>query len=246
MNKLEINKLKKQLEQTYKYRIELHTHTSPVSPCSEISSERTAEIYNEYGYHGIVVTNHFYKKIFDGMDKETAVAFYMKDFYDTKKACEKYNIKAYLGIEISFKNENPNDFLIYGADESTVKICYDYLESTVADFRREVNLNDSIFIQAHPFRHTTGPCDSSLVDGIEAFNMHPLHNSATGFALKYAKENKLDIITAGSDYHHPNRNHEAVSALRLKTLPDNSYELAKILKSRDYILELGEQSIVLP
>lgn len=243
---MDIKELKQELENTYKYRIEIHTHTSPVSPCSEISPEKTAEIYHQYGYHGIVVTNHFYNKIFAGMNKEEAIAFYMKDFYDTKKACEEYNIKTYFGIEISFKNENPNDFLIYGADENILRKSYDYLERTLSDFRKGVNLSGSLFIQAHPFRHTTGPCDVSLVDGIEAFNMHPLHNSASGLALKYAKDNNLNIITCGSDYHHLDRNHEAVSALRLKNLPEDSYEIAKILKSGDYVLELGGQSIVLP
>ena len=58
---------------------------------------------------------------------------------------------------------------------------------------------------------------------------------------------KLDFfVTAGSDFHHKNLGHEAVSAIRTKDLPKDSYELAKILKSGDYALEIGEDAIVLP
>ena len=215
---MDIYNLKKELENTYKYKVELHTHTTPVSPCSEITPEKTAEIYYNHGYHAITLTNHFYNKIFEGMNKEDAIAYYMKDYYDTKKHCEKYNIKVYFGIEISFKKENPNDFLIYGADEEIAKECFDYLDSNLLEFRKSVNLNNSLFVQAHPLRGKSGPCDASLVDGVEGFNMHPGHNSAIGISLKYAKENKLNIITAGSDYHHLEKNHEAVSAVRLKIL----------------------------
>ena len=56
----------------------------------------------------------------------------------------------------------------------------------------------------------------------------------------------MNIKTAGSDFHHKGKGHEGVSALRTKTLPKDSFELAKILKSGDYLFEIGGDSIVLP
>ena len=88
-------------------------------------------------------------------------------------------------------------------------------------------------------------CNPELLDGAETFNLHPGHNSRIGIAVRYAAENGLKITTAGSDFHHPDRGHEAVSALRTKDLPKDSFHLAKILKSGDYIFEVGENNIVL-
>ena len=88
--------------------------------------------------------------------------------------------------------------------------------------------------------------DASLLDGAETFNMHPGHNAAIGLSVKYAKENGLTITTAGSDFHHLNVKHEGVSALRTRTLPKDSFELAELLKQGDYLFEIGGEAIVLP
>ena len=34
----------------YKYKIDFHTHTSPVSPCSQITPQRMVEAYKELGF----------------------------------------------------------------------------------------------------------------------------------------------------------------------------------------------------
>ena len=54
-----VNKLKEKLVKKYRYRTELHAHTSPASPCSEISPEEMAKTYHEKGYDAVVVANHF-------------------------------------------------------------------------------------------------------------------------------------------------------------------------------------------
>ena len=87
---------------------------------------------------------------------------------------------------------------------------------------------------------------AEFLDGVEVFNMHPGHNSRIGLAALYANENKGPIITAGADFHHPKLNHEGLSALRTENLPEDSFALAKLLRSQDYVLELGRGTIVLP
>ena len=62
----------------------------------------------------------------------------------------------------------------------------------------------------------------------------------------YAAENGLPIVTAGSDYHHPNRRHEGVAALRSDRLPADSFDLAARLKSGHYLLEIGRNHLVIP
>ncbi|MBE6740660.1 MAG: PHP domain-containing protein [Ruminococcaceae bacterium] len=237
--------LKEQLINEYPYKIELHAHTKPVSPCSEISPTEMVETYNKKGYNGIAITNHFIEWMFNDKTKEDSLNYYLSDFEETKKEAEKYGIKVYLGIELRF-NENNNDYLIYGADREILSICYDNFHAGIEKFRKEIKLPNSVFIQAHPFRDGMELVDPDLLDGIETFNLHPGHNSRVALAARYAKENNILIKTAGSDFHHPDKGHEAVSALRTKVLPEDSFELAEILKSGDYIFEIGEDSILIP
>ena len=49
--------LKKLLEKEYKYRIELHAHTSPVSHCGHKSPEEQVELYKKAGFVEIAREN---------------------------------------------------------------------------------------------------------------------------------------------------------------------------------------------
>lgn len=80
--------------------------------------------------------------------------------------------------------------------------------------------------------------------GVEIMNLHPGQNSAVANSTRYAYETNAKIKTAGSDFHQVS--HLACSALRAKAVPEDSFELAKLLKSGDYIFEIGENAIVLP
>lgn len=245
--------LKEQLNKEYPYRIELHAHTKPESRCSEISPEELVETYKKLGYDGICVTNHFmgYNRYIDaeympGETKEEQLEFYLNGYRKAKEHGDKIGIKVYLGLEIRFAKENENDYLIYGVDDEITSICYDNFREDLAYFRKNANLDKSVFIQAHPLRNGMEQVKPELLDGMETFNMHPGHNASIGIAVRYAKENNRKICTVGSDYHHKNRGHEGVSALRTKLLPKDSFELAEILKSGDYLFEIGGESIVLP
>ena len=236
---------KNKLLKGYDKRIELHAHTSPVSRCSQVSPAEMARTYHEKGYDAIVITNHFVLGWLDGKTKEEQIDWYLSDYEETKKEALKYGMTVILGAEIRF-TENTNDYLIFGVNRDVLSVCYDYLDKGLKVFRKEVKLPDSVFIQAHPFRDNIEVCDPSLLDGMETFNMHPGHNSRVGIAVRYAAENGLKITLPGSDFHHPNKGHEAVSALRTKTVPKDSYELAKLIKTGDYIFEIGENALVLP
>lgn len=247
------NEFKEQLNREYPYRIELHAHTKPQSRCSEIEPEELAETYKNLGYDGVCVTNHFMgynrhidSEYMDGETKEERLEYYLSGYKDTKKAGEKIGLKVYLGLEIRFSKENENDYLIYGVDDEITDVCYDNFREDLATFRKNVPLPKSVFIQAHPMRNGMEQVNPELLDGMETFNMHPGHNASIGKVVKYAKENNLKITTAGGDYHHKNRGHEGVSAIRTKVLPADSFELAEVLKSGDYLFEVGGNALVLP
>ncbi len=201
---MNLKKLKTKLNNRYKHRIELHAHTKPVSPCSEISPKEMAETYKKLGYDAITITNHFY--LSNKLSKEEYINGYLKDFTETKKYGAELGLKVYLGAEIRFA-ENNNDYLIYGVNENMLQEIYDLLPYGVEKFRNNYKMNDSVFIQAHPMRDGIERIAPELLDGSEVFNMHPYFNARLGLAALYAKRENHSIITAGSDFHHPNQEH---------------------------------------
>ena len=243
---MNISEIKNQIEKEYPYRTELHAHTSPASECSEVTPEEMVRIYNEKGYNAVVITNHFSLIPLGDKTIEEAVEIYIDDYNRAVKAAEGTELTVILGTEIRFANENYNDYLIYGVDADILKKCCEYFKDGVERFRKELELKDSIFVQAHPFRNNMERCNPQFLDGVEIMNMHPNHNGRNGIAVRYAYENKIHVKTIGSDFHHPNLGHEAVSALRTKQIPKDSFDLAKILRSGDYAFEIGENVIVLP
>lgn len=234
--------LKTELLRTYRYRIELHAHTAPVSSCSEISPELMAEIYAREGYDAVVITNHF---LYSSSDKFAYIDEYMNGYEQTKKAGEKFGLSVFLGAEIRF-TENYNDYLLYGVDRKMLEDIYDLLPYGLSEFRKNYPLGNSVLIHAHPFRDGMTEVSSSLLDGIEVFNMHPGHNSRIAIASKNARRSAISLITAGSDFHHLNRDHEAGASLRSSVLPRDSFELATLLKSEDYLLEIGKNNLIIP
>lgn len=240
---MSLKKLKSKLQSEYKYRIELHAHTSPMSGCSEISPIEMVDTYKKLGYDAVVITNHFIFK-HDHRPKEQYIEDFIKNFEETKEYGEKEGLKVYLGAEIRF-TENNNDYLVFGVNKEMLYEIYDLLPKGLKNFRKSYPMPNSIFIQAHPMRDGMQPVDTSLLDGIEVYNMHPGHNSRVGQVAVYAKENGKEIITAGSDFHHKNKKHEGVAAVRTATLPEDSFSLTKILREKNYLLEIGRNNIIL-
>ena len=241
---MDIKKLKAELMKEYCVQTELHAHTSPASSCSEISPEEVAVIYKELGYDAVTIANHFVYG-YQGLSKNEVIDRFFDNYQRAKKKGDEIGIKVFLAAEIRFE-ENENDYLIFGVDRKMMEEIYDLLPYGIENFRRTYSMPDSVFIQAHSFRDDMEMVDPALLDGIETFNMHPNHNSRVGIAVKYANEQNFSVVTAGSDFHHLNRKHEGVSAIRSKYLPEDTFELAKLLKSGDFLLEVGMNNIVLP
>lgn len=234
--------LKNTLAATYPYRLELHAHTNPASPCGDATPEELVQLYLDAGFDGVVMTNHFSHAAFGNLSREAFVQSQMSDYDRACKAAQGTKLKIYLGVEARF-DENGNDYLLYGVDEKILGKIYDYLDKGLAAFRAEVKLPGSVLIQAHPFRNGCEPVDAKLLDGVEVFNMHPNHNSRCILAALYAKENGISLTTAGTDFHHLKTGHIATTAVRCRELPTNSFGVAQLLKSGDYIFEIGDKFV---
>lgn len=218
-----------ELIKEYKYKIELHAHTSPVSACGDVLAEEVVRIYAEAGVDALVITNHLSPWFLGTVDE------YIDDYYRAKLTGDKLGINVIFGCEIRFE-ENANDYLVFGISPEDIEAMKTYIPKTIHEFYKEFKNDKNVILQAHPFRKGMVLASLEDIDGIESFNLHPNHNSSIGYAAKYAKEHGM-LVSCGSDYHH--LGHHAMALLRSKTLPENSYELAEILKSRDYLFDLS-------
>lgn len=225
----------------YQYKTELHLHTSPASGCSEIPPELAVRLYADLGYHSIVVCNHF----FDGMrfreDKQQCIDAYLADYDLAVEAGKKYGVNVILGCEIRF-TENINDYLLFGIDRDFLDFAYGSLDMGIEEFSKQFRDDGRLLIQAHPFRNGMTEVAPEYLDGIETFNMHPNHNSRVALASRYAKKHNL-ISTTGTDFHHPG--HEGMAALLTQIEIKTSHDIVDVLRSGDYIFEIGG-SILLP
>lgn len=225
----------------YKYKIDAHCHTHPGSRCSEVTPKMLVDVYKENGVDAVCITNHLSPEYFD-KGKDSAVKNFMDDFYEAYEYGKEKGVAVILGLEIRFV-ENSNDYLVFGIDEEFVKKACDYIDKDIETFYKEMKNDKNVILQAHPFRNGMVLANPEFIDGIESFNMHPHHNSRVSVADKYAKKHKDFIVTAGTDYHHPT--HEALGLIASKILPEDSFEFAKLLKSKDYHFVLGG-TIALP
>lgn len=225
----------------YRYKTELHLHTWPASRCSEVLPEKAVEVYAGLGYHSIVICNHFYRGMRFVENKQQCIKEYLADYKKALEAGEKYGIHVILGCEIRF-TENVNDYLLFGIDTDFFQFAYDCLDMGVEQFSKQFRSDERLLIQAHPFRDGMTEVAPEYVDGIEAFNMHPNHNSRVAFASKYAKNHNL-ISTAGTDFHH--LGHEGMAALLTQTEIQTSHDIVNVLKGGQYIFEIGGR-ILLP
>ncbi len=235
-----MNELKMQLLEKYKYKFELHAHTNPVSPCSQIPAEEFAAKFIDNGYDGVVVTNHFLPWMKEKYSAKEYADYYLSDFETVKKTAGD-KLTVCLGMEIRF-SENDNDYLVYGIDGADVEKCWYYLDKGIDCFYREFKNDRNVIFQAHPFRDGMTRCNPKSVDGVEVFNMHAGHNSRISTAAVYAKENNL-LVSGGLDYHHEWQT--AQTAVRFPEKITNSYDIAEFLKRRDMIFTVGD-SIILP
>ncbi len=233
--------IKNEILNEYKHKLEIHSHTSPVSICSETKVKDLVDYFIEDGYSAIAITNHFIKEYTYSESPSESAEYFLSAYREAKKYAAG-RISVCLGMEIRF-TENINDYLVYGISEGDVEKAFYYFDKGIETFYRKFKNERNVIIQAHPFRNGIELADTRFIDGIEAFNFHPDHNSRVSHAAVYAVKNSDKIITGGIDFHSPHQRNEF--AMRTKFVPQDSYELSELLKSRDFVFTVGD-SLILP
>lgn len=238
-----IKKYKDAIDAAYPFRIELHAHTAPASPCSTFYADTLIDALVREGIHAVVLTNHFgpyHMALYP--TKEGFIDQYASAYQALKAEAKKQGITALFGIELRFQ-ENKNDYLVFGIGADALPRVYDAVEGGLAEFRDRFSSEDILILQAHPDRDGIVHANASYIDGAEIFNLYGGYNPRTADSAKWAKSEGLSILVGGSDLHHPGG--AGACLLRTRELPKNKADLVKILKSGDYALQIGG-SLVLP
>ena len=236
-----IKDFKSEILNNYKYKTELHAHTLPVSRCSEFYADELVERYAKLGVDTIVVANHLTPYHFEQYGKEALIKEYLKAYDDLKRAAEPFGISAIMGVELRF-SENINDYLVFGVKEDELSVLCDSLYNGIESFYKSFKREGVLIFQAHPKRDKMEEVDAAYLDGYEAFNLHPGHNSRISIAAREAAARNLKVI-GGTDFHHPN--HEGGCLLLSKEKIRDSETLVSLIESGDYALLIGG-SVVLP
>lgn len=228
------------------YKIEPHLHTKHVSKCGWLYAEELAKRYHEAGYSGIAVTDHYNVDTWKylGIDAQTipdVVPQFLDGYEKLKAACEPYGIVVYRSAELRFY-ENDNDYLYYGFDPEILAQPHTIMDMGIAKFSQMARAQGGLLIQAHPFRAKCVPVAPMFLDGIEIFNASPRHlyHNNNDMALAMAEHEGPGFIrTAGSDCHR--LEDIGRSGILSETLPQDTYELADLLRSGSYELIIPEE-----
>lgn len=182
-------------------KIDLHVHSSEVSPCGHLTVEELLQLYPAKGYDGFVLTNHF-SSYAAGKAADKGLDFH-KLFHETiLKAQSLGKEKGFLvlgGYELRFNNCD-NDFLTYGMKEEHCRHINDIFAMTPAEFGAFAAEEGILFYQAHPFRNGMEIVDPGVLFGIETLNGHPRHDGRNDIASAWAEKFHLHKI-GGSDCH---------------------------------------------
>jgi histidinol phosphatase-like PHP family hydrolase len=170
-------------------RIDLHIHTAPRSPCSNLDPLDAMKEARRLGLDGICITEH-------------QVVWDPQEVNDLEK---EGGIKIFRGNEFT---TNRGDILVFGFEKDIKELL------TIQELRDEVKVTDGFMIAAHPFRgfKTFGigqlqmtveqACELKVFDFVDAIEIKNgrLSDEENDMAIKVAAQLGLPG-TAGSDAH---------------------------------------------
>ena len=217
-------------------KIELHTHTSEISQCSELPCRDLIELYKQAGYDAVVIANHFSSITENYLAAQGRYEFH-KTFHDhIAEVCElgkKHGLLVLGAYELRFY-ENDNDYLVFGMTAEQCKNYQDIFAMGIKKFSMFARANNILLYQAHPFRNQMTVVNPEYLFGIEVKNTHPRHDSRNEIAKSWAERHGLRGI-AGSDCHLPQD--VGTSAIITDYDVKNSADLVHVLQNNLYRIE---------
>ena len=184
------------------FRIDTHIHTSETSACGNIKAREVVRLYDQAGYQGIIITDHYYDGFFrmlGQMSWENKIEHYLRGYHIACEEGVKLGLKVFLGMELRF-TEGPNDYLVYGITEEYLRTHREIHHLGLKEFHKLIEGEDILIVQAHPYRKWMTVASTADIHGIEIYNGNARHDSRNALALAYAREHNL-YMTSGSDFH---------------------------------------------
>ena len=183
--------------------IDLHAHSSGISPCCQIPYQEALQEALNRGMDGVVLTNHYQKSYIGDVPVQDYVERYITEFLDAEQYGKEIGCKVYFGIEVTTELYPRVHMLIYGVEPDFLRKNPRVFDCTQKELYELVKADNGVLVQAHPFRNGTTVLDTAYMDGVE-INCHPGYGkSYSEDLLRIAKENHL-IVTCGGDYHADN------------------------------------------
>ena len=184
-------------------KIETHVHTGG-SWCALCELEELFRHYKNYGYGGIVVTNHYsyseYKS--HGFDSFRDYAKYFLSLIDSAiRMGKKYDMKVFYGAEVRL-NSDSTEYMLYGFSKDFLLDNANLWEFTQEQLFKIANANRLFMYQTHPFRQGVKAGNPEFMHGAESFNGHFHHVNNNVPAREFCKANSL-IEMSGTDFHDP-------------------------------------------
>lgn len=214
----------------FMFLFDTHVHTKEVSPCGNVSAAKTVRLYHEAGYSGLCITDHLKREYIRDHCFENwkeYISCFLRGWHAAKAEGEQLGMNVLLGAELCL-DESVNEYLLFGINEKFLYDHPDLYAKSLPELRKIADQNDILIFQAHPFRPEMERADTRLLDGVEAVNGNPRHNSHNELAAQFAEKNKL-LVCAGSDCHEI----EDVgrSGIRTQNRICNLFDLKNILKN---------------
>lgn len=206
---------------------DLHCHTSGISRCCKLPYTVIVDMTKDYGYDGIVLTNHYTQwNIAENPDE--FVERYIAEYENARLYGEKVGLKVLFGAEITVSYNEAVHLLIYGVTAEFLRKNKDLPNLTQKRLYEVCHENGCVLVNAHPYRYGMTVQDVNYLDGVE-INCHFKYDKCYADELtKIAKENGL-ALTCGCDFHG-----DAEKPYGGTYLPDNisnSIDLAKYIEA---------------
>jgi len=187
------------------YLYETHLHTSPVSKCAISRGADYITGYQDLGYSGIIVTDHFFNancSLSKKLPWSEWVNRFCQGYEDAYNEGLKHNFDVFFGWEETF--DGFDDYLVYGLDKNWLLEHPEVRTWTRKEQYTTVKNSGGCVVHAHPFRQryyiSKIVLSPGCVDAVEIVNGGHEDVSFDALASRYAKKIGK-TVTAGTDIH---------------------------------------------
>ena len=186
--------------------IDMHAHSSAMSPCCRIDREQVVKEAIDIGLDGLILANHYSEAYAELRPSPKAYAEeFIGEFYLLKEFSEKNGLKAFFAIEVTMERHNNVHMLVYGVDDAFLLSNPELYALTQKELYTLVHENGGYLVQAHPLRKGKNVLlDPKYLDGIE-INCHPKYDSTHFEEICEIAHAHGKFLTCGGDYHADTR-----------------------------------------